>query len=231
MKKCLILPTEQWSVGDTFFSEKFVPSSKLKEIFFGLMTQSPQKFDRHVTDELTNRLFPPFRCSQAGSDLMSRSIKRGRDHGLPSYAAFYEAFKIGSEGTEMDCWNKKPETISQANWDLLQRIYLHPHHIDLIVGGFAEQSFGGGILGKTFRHIIGKQFEALRSGDRFFFTHTGNMNNEELAQIRKRTLADILCDNTDLQRVKKNMFKRKIPMQCNTSTSLDINKFQVKSTS
>ena len=129
----------------------------------------------------------------------------------------------------MDCWEKRPRArISQANWDLLQSIYLHPHHIDLIVGGFAETPMDGGVVGPTFGHIIGHQFNVLKFGDRFFFTHKGNMNSQELAQVRQRTLGDIICDNTHIPRIKEDVFRSSSKQrECPARTGMDINKFQV----
>jgi len=225
-------------LSDTFMNTQLSDGfdgniSLLEEILLGLITQSPQKYDRHVTDELTNRLFSTnFEFSEgpeAGLDLMSRNIQRGRDHELPSYAAFYKALGIDSNDDVMDCWAKRPVTISESNWKHLEEIYLHPHHIDLIVGGFAEESFSGGIMGATLQHILGKQFQALRFGDRFFFTHDGVMNSNEISQIKSRTLGDILCENTQIPQVRENVFKSTSPLtkQCQSSTRMDIGKFQV----
>ena len=48
----------------------------------------------------------------------------------------------------------------------LQGIYQHPHHIDLFVGGLAEEKIDGGIVGKVFAEIIAEQFKRLMYGDR-----------------------------------------------------------------
>jgi len=229
---------KKFFLSDTFMNTH-VPDeivgnySAAEQILLGLMSQSAQKYDRHITDELTNRLFADnFEFSEgpeAGSDLMSRNIQRGRDHGLPSYVAFYQALDIESCKHVMDCWGKRPMTISESNWSLLEKIYMHPHHIDLIVGGFAEQSFKGGILGATFQKIVGKQFEALRFGDRFFFTHMGVMNSNELNQIRSRTLGDVLCQNTQISKVRDNVFRKTSPLtrQCQDSTTMEISQFEI----
>ena len=43
--------------------------------------------------------------------------------------------------------------------------------IDLYVGGVAEASVRGGVVGPTFACIMGEQFGRLKRGDRFFYTH------------------------------------------------------------
>ena len=128
----------------------------------------------------------------------------------------------------MDCWNNKPPEISQNNWNILKTIYNHPHHIDLFVGDLAESPHSGGLTGKTFSAIIAKTFKKLKDGDRFFFTHSGNMNLNEYNQIMARTLGDIICDNTDIWKVRKNVFLAGSPLKhCTDRNRLDINKFQV----
>ena len=200
----------------------------MEQIIAGLFMQKAQANDRHVTKEATNKLFAnqgtPY---QIGGDLVARNIQRGRDHGLPSYVAFYKALNSPSPGV-MDCWNNKPPEISQNNWNILKTIYNHPHHIDLFVGGLAESPHSDGLTGKTFSAIIAKTFKKLKDGDRFFFTHSGNMNLNEYNQIMARTLGDIICDNTDIWKVRKNVFIAGSPLKnCADRNRLDINKFQV----
>merc|ERR1719206_629037 len=66
----------------------------------------------------------------------------------------------------------------------------------------------------TFGCLIGEQFEKLLSGDRFFFTHksSGSQNERGLPprtkeSIRKRTLGDIICDNTDAVETTKKVME------------------------
>ena len=103
----------------------------------------------------------------------------------------------------------KPSTISQANWDLLQTIYAHPHHIDLFVGGLAEDPVSDGLTGPVFNAIKLKQFKNLMFGDRFFFTHKdqpGSFTSDAQKHIMDRQLSDIICDNTSLEKVPQNVF-------------------------
>ena len=188
----------------------------MERILMGLVTQPAQTMDRFVTSEVTNLLFPETDDTGAlqshGSDLVARNIQRGRDHGLPSYVAFYDFYygQPKDESEDMDCWDHRPDWISEANWDLLKVIYKHPHHIDLFVGGLAETPVSGGLTGKLFNAIKVKQFKNLMDGDRFFFTHKDqpfSFTKDAQRHIMDRKLSDILCENTNLEKVPQNAFQ------------------------
>ena len=99
---------------------------------------------------------------------------------------------------------------------------------DLFVGGLAEKPYKDGLTGATFQGIKGRQFKDLKDGDRWFFTHEGNMDRNEYNEIMDRTLADIICDNTAMSKIPENVFlvgsKDK---NCPSSSSLNINDFDV----
>ena len=214
----------QYELGQNYFNlsnYEVYQGRGFDYILIGLMMQKAQGFDRHVTEEVTNKLFanvePPILAGGpfpgVGGDLIARNIQRGRDHGLPSYAAFYKHFHRPTRGV-LDCWSKKPKEISQRNWNLLRGIYNHPHHIDLFVGGLAEESHDNGLVGKTFQSIIGLTFRNLMQGDKFFFTHRGNLNPVEYDQIISRTLGDIICDNSNyIAGVRENVFLINSPVK------------------
>lgn len=72
--------------------------------------------------------------------------------------------------------------------------------IDLLTGGLAEKPLSGGLVGPTFACLFGRQFNALRRGDRFWYENDmppSSFNAEQLSEIRKITLARIICDNGD----------------------------------
>ena len=178
----------------------------MEQILLGLTLQPAQTNDRHVTTEATNLLFPEENAG-FGQDLVARNIQRGRDHGLPSFAAFAYFF---NRDHDMDCWDRKPSSISQDNWDILRKIYHHPHHIDLFAGGLAETPVKGGLSGPVFTAIKAQQFSSLKAGDRFFFTHENQAGGFDLKgqeEIMRRTLADIICDNTAVVEVTTDVFR------------------------
>ena len=169
---------------------------------------------------------PPF---NVGDDLIARNIQRGRDHGLPSYAAHYKHQIPEASPHNFDCWGRKPEEIPHDIWGLLQQVYHHPHHIDLFTGGMCETPNQGAVLGKTFSRMVGTQFAHLKFGDRFFYTHIGQFLPAEYQHIRKRNLADIICENTELTKVPENPFRYNSPTkQCVKTSKLNINEFSVQ---
>jgi len=175
-------------------------------ILTGLINQPMQSFDRFITTNLTNHLFPqPQNLGSFGQDLMARNIQRGRDHGLPGYTA-YRAF-CGLSPINSFCSFDRPSDISVANFALLANIYSSPADIDLWVGGTAENFVQGGMVGATFACLIGEQFRRLLFGDRFFFTHAGQAGSYTAAQrviLRTRTLRDVICLNSPVTSVRED---------------------------
>ena len=68
-------------------------------------------------------------------------------------------------------WEHCPSNIPYNLWHQLSTLYDSPSDIDLFTGGLAEKVMPGANMGATFGCIIGRQFRALKFGDRFFFTH------------------------------------------------------------
>ena len=230
---------EEYPLSENYFNlEKYYSDNGLgmERILMGLVTQPAQTNDRFATDQITDLLFPE-NGADFGSDLVARNIQRGRDHGLPSYVAFYDKYFGDSKTSEdMDCWGHRPSTISEGNWDILRTIYEHPHHIDLFVGGLAETPVSGGLTGPVFNAIKLKQFYNLMFGDRFFFTHKDqpfSFTKEAQKHVMDRKFSDILCENTSLEKIPQNAFKlhdqdNNRYKTCSTSvTELDLGKINL----
>jgi len=165
----------------------------------GSSAQKAAASDLPVVDDLRNKLF--FNINGGvPDDLVSRNIQRARDHGIPSYGVLREACGMSSLTS-----SGAPPEISDDTWARLMRVYKgNPRHIDPFTGGLAEKTPEDGSVGPLFACIIKKQFENLRDGDRYFFTHRSDSANSvrSLGQVAKkdvleRGLASVLCDNVD----------------------------------
>lgn len=85
---------------------------------------------------------------------------------------------------------------------MLAAVYNHPDDVDLWIGGLIESARGDGLLGPTFSDIIADQFSRFRQGDRYFYEHgpetnPGAFTIEQLQEIKKTSIARLICDNSD----------------------------------
>jgi len=159
----------------------------------GAANQLAPAADLEVGDALRNQL-REF-VSGHPDDLVARNIQRAREHGIPSYMKLRQAV-LGAAET-----NERPEEIDPSTWDRLLAVYGNSDDIDAFTGGLAEQSQDGGMVGPLFAEIIRRQFELLRDGDRFFFTHKEDPSTKARglgpvakSAILKRSLGAVLCD-------------------------------------
>merc|ERR1711962_926033 len=179
----------------------------MEKILTGLVNQPAQSYDRAVTIQVTNFLFPD-EGKTFGGDLVARNIQRARDHGLPGFCCYYKLY----DDENFDCtsdWSKRYNSFSPEDWALLQSIYEKPSDIDLFTGGLAQKPLNGGLLGKVFNRMLVNQFERSMTGDRFFFTHKnqkGSFTKAARTTLINRTLAGIICDNTNISAVPRNVF-------------------------
>eukprot|EP00094_Tigriopus_californicus_P004962 TCALIF_04778-PA protein Name:"Similar to Pxn Peroxidasin (Drosophila melanogaster)" AED:0.07 eAED:0.07 QI:0/0/0/0.33/1/1/3/0/685 len=219
---------KKYRLQDNFFSPAHYLSfngAGMEKILGGLVNQQAQTSDRFVINDVTNHLFPEHGAS-FGSDLVARNIQRGRDHGLASYNAYRELC-----GRRAPCsWDDRPADISSSNWRTLKELYNHPNDIDVFVGGLAERPSQDGLTGHTFQCIKSKQFQFLKYGDRYFFTHAnqaGSFKQGQMLNLLQRTLGDIICDNTQIKTVRKDVFDATSPLQsCTDRNQLEIGLFE-----
>src|SRR5207247_1722010 len=140
-----------------------------------------EEVDTKVVDSLRNFLFGP--PGAGGLDLASLNIQRGRDHGLADYNTARAAYGLPRVRTFAQI------TSDPALQKALQQLYGDVNHIDLWVGGLAEDHLPGASMGPTFARIIGDQFARVRDGDRFWFERT--FTGRQLEDLEHTTLADV----------------------------------------
>ncbi|CAI5443860.1 unnamed protein product [Caenorhabditis angaria] len=145
----------------------------------GIATRSPQRLTPAVTEFLFG----------GSTDLASINIQRGRDHGLQSYNAYRTFCGLGAISS-FDTWQEVKE---QAVRERVKQLYRTPENLDLYVGGLLEEPKQGSLVGPTFSCIIAHQMKNLRDADRFWFENPGVFTNEQVVELRKASLAWILC--------------------------------------
>ena len=81
------------------------------------------------------------------------------------------------------------------------KVYSSVEDIDLFTGGLSESPLPGALVGPTFACIIGIQFQKLKKCDRFWYENNDasiRFSEAQLTQIRKITLAKVVCENCDI---------------------------------
>lgn len=201
--------------------------SFLDGIINTMLDQPMQKVDGSISHGLSRFLFRG--ANPFGMDLAALNIQRGRDHALRSYNSYLHA----SGQRTIHSFTQFPSDVGRK----LAEVYTHPDDIDLWVGGLLEPHAHDALVGATFSDIIADQFSRLKHGDRYFYEYGSNINpgafsNAQLNEIRKSSLARIICDNADhigVVAVSPAAFVRpdftgnsKVPCHSNAIPSMDL---------
>lgn len=107
----------------------------------------------------------------------------------------------------------------------------HVDDIDLYTGALSEMPLNESILGPTLTCLLLDQFVRLKRGDRFWYENSGSFTgftNEQLREIKKSTLARVICDNSDNVQytqlyVMQSVDKNNPNVPCTDISSLDLN--------
>jgi peroxidase len=219
----------KYKIRDNFFNHEQISvngGEGYDLILGGLMAQNSQTYDPFITEDVTNFLLKE-RHQDFGGDLIARNLQRGREHGLPGYNVYRQV--CGQSGLT-NSWANRPSNIPDNVWQVLASLYETPIDIDLFTGGLAEVPVSDGVTGFTFNCLKALQFTRTKFGDRFFFTHSGQAGSfspEQVREIRKRTLGDIICSNSAVESTTRNVFKMPSPenpmLHCNDPSRSSFN--------
>lgn len=174
------------SLADSFFQPQHITQDGIDVIMRGLTNGRAQELDEWIIDDVRNFLFGA--PGAGGLDLASLNIQRGRDHGLPTFAAMRTALKLRPV-TRFEDVNRNRGVVQE-----LDNAYESAADIDLWIGGLAEADRAGSMVGEVFHRILVDQFLRLRDGDRFWYEKT--LSKELVRMINAQTLSVIIRRNT-----------------------------------
>ncbi|XP_036053080.1 eosinophil peroxidase [Onychomys torridus] len=186
-----------------FASWRIVHEGGIDPILRGLMA-TPAKLNRQdsmVVDELRDKLFRQVR--RIGLDLAALNMQRSRDHGLPGYNAWRRF-----------CGLSQPRNLAQLSRVLKNqalarkflRLYGTPDNIDIWMGAIAEPLLPGARVGPLLACLFENQFRKARDGDRFWWQKWGVFTKRQRKALSRISLSRIICDNTGITTVSKNIF-------------------------
>ncbi|XP_053425756.1 eosinophil peroxidase [Nycticebus coucang] len=187
-----------------FASWRIVYEGGIDPILRGLMA-TPAKLNRQdsmLVDELRERLFRQVR--RIGLDLAALNMQRSRDHGLPAYNAWRRF-----------CGLSQPRNLAQLsrvlkNRDLARKfinLYGTPDNIDIWIGAIAEPLLPGARVGPLLACLFENQFRRARAGDRFWWQKWGVFTKRQREALSRISLSRIVCDNTGITTVSKDIFR------------------------
>ncbi|XP_023246916.1 peroxidasin homolog [Copidosoma floridanum] len=145
-------------------------------------------------------------------DLSSLLIHAGRDHGLPSYIKFVEYCSNGR--VKFENFTSLTSIMEPKDVELLENIYSRVEYIDLLLGGILEIPNEGAAVGPTFGCLLREQFIKLRNSDRFWYENDippSSLKLEQITEIRKVSLAGILCINSQIAKIQPKSFIQQDP--------------------
>lgn len=115
-------------------------------------------------------------------------------------------------------------------------MYKTPDNIDVWIGAIAEPLLPRARVGELLACLLGKQFQVLRDGDRFWWENEGVFTKQQREELSKVTLSRILCDSTRIRRIPVDVFSRNqypndfVPCNSSVIPSLSLAPWKEKTT-
>ncbi|KAM8977067.1 eosinophil peroxidase-like [Pelodytes ibericus] len=223
-------PEPQTPLHLTFFSTwRIVHQGGIDPLVRGMLANRAKLNVQNqvVVDELRDHLFEL--VQRIGLDLSALNMQRGRDHGLPGYNAWRRYCGLSAP-------RNLPELAAVMNNRKLAQKFMNlygtPENIDIWVGAVTEPHVPGGRIGKLLTCLIGNQFRRTRDGDRFYYENRSVFTAAQRKSIEKVTLARIICDNTKIKDVPRNVFLgNHYPqdfVKCSKIPELDLSHWKIK---
>ncbi|XP_036693007.1 lactoperoxidase isoform X1 [Balaenoptera musculus] len=188
-----------------FNTWRIVKDGGIDPLVRGLLAKKSKSMNQNkmMTGELRNKLFQPTHTIH-GFDLAAINIQRCRDHGMPGYNS-WRGF----------CDLSQPQTLKELHAVLKNKVlaekllvlYGTPANIDIWIGAIAEPLVERGQVGPLLACLLGRQFQQIRDGDRFWWENPGVFTEEQRNSLQKMSLSRLVCDNTHVTKVPLHPFQ------------------------
>lgn len=170
----------------------------------GSLMQNSYYMTPAINDYLNNYLFQYMTPDFKRSSLGALNIQRGRDHGIPDYNQFrgWCGLKVVNSFEEL---TEMPTSVRYE----LKKLYASVNDIDLFTGIMSEYAVQDGVVGPTTACILADGFHDWKYGDRFYYENNDKLTGfspSQLREIKKTTMASLICDNTDIYFVQRYPF-------------------------
>ncbi|XP_022170134.1 peroxidase-like isoform X2 [Myzus persicae] len=217
--------TSRIRLKDFFFKPDIIQRQGNYDSFTrGLLKQHVQEIDQYFTEEISEFAIR-FPERHRRVDLVSIDMARGRDYGEPPYNKFRKLCGL----KEAKNFDSLIDQMDKKHIEALSKMYEHVDDIDYYVAGLLEKSKPGSLLGHTFQCVVGEMFFRFKYGDRYYYefgNQIGSFKLEQLNEIRKTSLALLVCLTSDIYSVQRNTFEipssRNPLVPCNSIPKLDL---------
>jgi hypothetical protein len=174
---------------DAFNNPELLTTSTDVDLFLkGLSVEVQEENDLKFVDGMRVALLDAF------------DIQRARDHGLPDYNTFREAYGLPKVTSYAEIAS------DPATQQAIEAIYPNINTIDPLVGALAEDHLPGASVGPLVAAGVRLQFERLRDGDRFWYDNDTGFTAAEIAGLHELHLSDIIRWNSGITNLQSDVF-------------------------
>ena len=184
---------------DAFFNPLESLRMPLELYLKGMGMQEQQGIDCKMVGAIRNFLFKDNPVI-GGLDLAAINIQRGRERGLTDYNTIRESYGLDRKEAFIEI------CIDETLAGILEEVYGTVDNIDPWVGMLAEDHLPGSLFGELVQTIMIEQFDALRTGDRYFYLNDPWFSEADIEVIENSTLTEVIKRNTEIECMQPNVF-------------------------
>lgn len=183
-------PSKLWETGG------------IKSLVTGMLTDAAGKIDRHIVKPLTDQYLAI--VAGQGTDKIAVDIQQTRENGITNY---YLLYSITQKKFELASYNDLAD-LDTTTVAELKKLYPNVFDLEFLPGLLAEKPMASEEIGPMLKELIETQFKNLKEGDDLYYEHKDIFTADRLTEIKKITMAKILCDHAEQVDVQKETFAK-----------------------